>query len=358
MRKCSTLSLFAILLFNTSLAFGWSGRGHHAICAAASYLVQEKELKEYLKGHSQKMGHLCNLPDTYWKSLGPEVRALGDSTHFIDFEVIPVEPSKVSLDYPSIVTQFTGQKNAFKNENAKIISIPKEFGSNWWRADQFLRRAANLKAQFAKSPAPQNSKEQQNEQLPFNLAAYDFINQIGLMGHFVADNAQPFHLTADYDGWNAGHGGIHEYYEETVVNEFDSTLEGDILKKARSFKNAPFLKGENAVAKMKALGLMSFSDVSKVFKLDPIIKKSSIKVDQGMQLRTPAERQPASKVAEKMKPLLIEQMARAATLLAHFWDQAYREAGSPPLSKYKSYKYPFTVDFVPPDYYELPPVQK
>lgn len=350
MRQCSILGLLACLLFDSSIALAWSGRGHHTICAAASHLVQEKELQTYLKRHSHKMGHLCNIPDTYWKSLGPEVRAVGDSTHYVDLEVLAIDPKKISLNYKTIVTEFTGQKNAFKKDDSKIISIPKEFGSNWWRAEQFIRKSAQLKTLFAESPAPQNSKEEQNEALPFNKAAYDLVNYMGLMGHFVGDNAQPFHLTADYDGWAAGHGGIHSYYEEDVVNEFDGQLEGEVLAKARALKNPIFLKENSPVAKMKALGLISFSEMKKVFQLDPIIKKSSVKVDQGMQLRTPAERKPAAQAAKKMKPLITDQMARAAVLLAHFWDQAYREAGSPALSKYKSYKYPFTVDFVEPDY--------
>lgn len=358
MRLCSFLGLIVCMLFNNSAAFAWGGRGHHTICSAASFLVQEKELKEYLKGHSQKMGHLCNLPDTYWKSLGPEVRAVGDSTHFVDVEVLPIAAEKIPLDYTSIVSQFTGKQNAFKKEDAKIISIPKEFGSNWWRAEQFIRKSASLKETFAKNLPPQNSKEEQNDSLPFNSAAYDLISYLGLMGHFVGDNAQPFHITADYDGWAAGHGGIHAFYEEAVVNEFDSSLETDVLRKAKTLKKASFLKGDSAVQKMKSLGLLSFSEIKAIYKMDPLLKKSTLKVDQGMQLRTPAERKSAATAAKAMRPLITEQMARAAVLLAHLWDQAYREAGSPSLSKYKSYKYPFTVDFIAPDYLEKAAPQK
>ncbi|MNL81910.1 hypothetical protein D3C87_2091530 [compost metagenome] len=44
-------------------------------------------------------------------------------------------------------------------------------------------------------------------------------------------------------------------------------------------------------------------------------------------------------------------MARGALLLANLWDEAYVQAGRPQLAAYKSYKYPFTVDFVAPDYF-------
>jgi hypothetical protein len=44
-------------------------------------------------------------------------------------------------------------------------------------------------------------------------------------------------------------------------------------------------------------------------------------------------------------------MARAAALLAKKWDEAYIAVGKPDLSKYQSYRYPFTPDYLKPDYY-------
>ena len=79
-----------------------------------------------------------------------------------------------------------------------------------------------------------------------------------------------------------------------------------------------------------------------------------------MSLKTPAIRPPAEKGYKKFEPLITNQMARAAWLLAHLWDEAYRNAGSPELSAYKSYKYPFNVDFMYPGYDDTPksPVSK
>ena len=65
MRKLSVL-----LLLVSSTAFGWGGRGHDTICRTASFLVKEPALKEYLRNKPQMMGHVCNIPDFYWKSLG------------------------------------------------------------------------------------------------------------------------------------------------------------------------------------------------------------------------------------------------------------------------------------------------
>ena len=47
-------------------------------------------------------------------------------------------------------------------------------------------------------------------------------------------------------------------------------------------------------------------------------------------------------------------MARSSYLLAYFWDQAFKEIGEPKISGYRSYLYPYSVDFVKPDYYSEP----
>lgn len=343
------LLTLSLLLFN-SISHAWGGRGHHAICSTAVHLVKEEGLKNYLKHHPQVMGHLCNIPDIYWKSLGKGINQLGDPTHFVDLEVLGVSPEKISTDYKKLQKDFTGKPNAFY-EGKTLKSLPQEFGSSWWRTEQFMKRTAALKKDFSKAKPPKDRQEEQNNSLPFNVATYKMIINLGVMGHFVGDNAQPFHTSADYDGYKVGHGGIHSYYEEAVVGEFDGDLESLILVEARKMKDAPFLKGKNAIEKMKALSLISNTEIAEVLKLDPVTKPSTQKEEKGMQLREKAERKSPAVAFEKMKPMIVTQMARGSVLLAHLWDEAYKSAGKPKIEKYKSYKYPFNVDFVEPDYH-------
>lgn len=357
--------LSAVFLIPLS-AFPWGGRGHHTICEAATFLVQEKGLATSLQHKPHIMGHLCNIPDTHWRN-SPESSKLGDAAHYIDAEVLPISFQEIPLDYKKIVETYTGQKNPVTGKT--IFSIPTEFGSNWWRADQFYRRAVGLAEAF-KSPPPANRKEEQNDTLPFNKAAHDFYVNLGVMGHFVGDNAQPFHLTLDYDGYRAGHGGIHAYYEDGVVGTLPYNLTAKIVEQGRklqklaksknkkNLQQVKYLNEKTVVEKMKALGEVSLSEVPKVFALDPVKKKSELKEEKGMSIKTPAERAPAETVSAKFEPLIVNQMARAATLLAQLWDQAYVEVGKPQLGAYKSYTYPFTPDFVAPDYFDLKILEK
>lgn len=342
--------LACLLTFASMQTMAWGGRGHDTICRVASFLVKEPGLKDYLQNKPQMMGHLCNMPDFYWKSLGGDANKLGNSTHFIDIEVIGLEVKDIPVDYKKLIADFTGKPDKFKNDGTTIKSIPQEFGSSWWRVDQFMRIIAALEKEFSLATVPANFKEEQNNELPYNKLAYQMVVSMGLMGHFVADNAQPFHTTADYDGYAKGHGGIHAYYEDAVVGQFDGDLDALVLKEARSMKNPPFIKPETTIEKMKVLSVISNNEIPKLLKLDPIKKKSTLVKEKGMEIKTAAERKPASVAFKKMKPMIVTQMARGSVLLANLWDKAYVQAGKPKIGAYKSYKYPFTVDFVAPDY--------
>lgn len=343
----------ALMILSAPAAMAWGGRGHDTICRAAVFLVKEKGLKEYLQNKPQMMGHLCNMPDFYWKSLGPDVGKLGNPTHFIDVEITGLKPEDVPLDYQTIMKEYTDKPNKFKNDGSKIFSVPMEFGSVWWRADQFVRLIAGMKDEFAAAKLPANSKEEQNNDLPYNKLAFQMVVDMGLMGHFVGDTSQPFHTTADYDGYAVGHGGIHSYYEDGVVGQFDGDLEYRVLKAARAMKNPSFLKPPTVVGKMKALSEISVKEAKKLIALDPIIKASTVKKDKGMEIRTPAERKPLTVGYQRMNKYVVNEMARGAVLLAALWDESYEKAGKPQVTAFKSYKYPFTVDFIPPDYIEM-----
>lgn len=340
------------LAFSAQNAMAWGLRGHDTICRAAVHLVQSKPLKEFLLFREPTLGHLCNIPDIYWKSLSADARKHGDAGHFIDPEILGIPVKDVPTDYKAIVEKYTGKENMEKR-NSRIQSVPTELGSNWWRADQFYRRALKDAEEVAMQPAPTNSKEEQNDELPFNKSMYSMFVNMGVMGHFVGDNAQPFHSTADYDGYAGNHGGIHSYYEEQTVAYFGPDMQDRIVKKAQSLKGASFMKDKQSVVeRMRTLAEISNKEVKAVFKLDPVTTPSTFKQEKGINLKSPAKRASAEEGHKKFEKLQIEQMARAAVLLASFWDKLYTEAGSPEIKAYKSYKYPFTPDFVMPDYYD------
>lgn len=327
------VSLPGILAFGLSPeAQAWGGRGHHVICSAAVHLVKNPELKEFLTERPHTMGHLCNVPDIYWKSLPSTLRSSGDPTHYIN-------PEKTGLavkDVPLALGEITQ-------------TPPTEMGTLWWRADQFVQRAIEKGKLAAESKPPQNRGEEQDEKLPYNEAVYEFMVNLGLLGHFVGDAAQPLHNTADYDGYEKGHGGLHSYYEEAIVSAAPGTLESEVLKKAEVRSRSPW-RGANTLEKMRNFSQSVLSQLPRILANDPVKKKSELKKEKGMSLRTPAVRESAEVGWRKLKSSVTDQMGSAASLLAHLWDEAYEKAGKPKLSTYRSFRYPFTPDFVAPEY--------
>jgi hypothetical protein len=123
------------------------------------------------------------------------------------------------------------------------------------------------------------------------------------------------------------------------------------VKKAKDIKKPTFLKANAVLENMRELATLSAKDIEDVLKADPIITPSTFKIEKGMTLKKAAERKPAAEGFKKLEKLLLLELARASLLLAHSWDEAYKAAGSPAVKGYKSYQYPFTPDFVKPDYF-------
>lgn len=343
------LAILFILFFSFNL-WAWGGRGHAVICEAAVHLVKSPELKNFLMSRPHLISHLCNIPDIYWKSIPSDLRKLGDPGHYINAEKIGLKLGEIPTDYKKIVATYTGKPNK-ENESQTLYSIPDELGSSWWRADQFYKLASEAATSIKNHPEPKGYAEEQNADLPYNKSVYQMMVNMGLLGHFVGDTSQPFHNTSDHDGYAANHGGIHSYYEEGVIAEFGPDLTNQIVKKAKSWKSQSFTQKSGVIENMRALSEVSAAEAKDVLKVDPIITPSVIKIEKGMSIKTAAKRRPPSEALKKMGPIAIKHMARSSYLLAYFWDEIYKKSGEPSLKGYRSYLYPFTPDFVKPDYF-------
>lgn len=310
-----------ILLWNLTFlpnSWGWGLRGHHTICEAATFLVKDPDLQFFLKMRAPQMGHLCNVPDTHWKALGPDINQVGSPTHFINPEVLGLETKNVPLVWKDLEKQFKSKTNAF-DKKSTLDSLPKQLGSLWWRADQFVRLAV------------QDGSKGSIKQM---------MNHMGVLGHFVGDASQPFHSTADYDGVHAGHSGIHGFYEHDAVAFLDESLLSDIVAAARKLDmsdktSAQVRQGNMSVTeKMRRLSATSVLETQSVLKLD-----------------TEKARKKDPSSLKKFKPLIVLQMARSARLLAELWDEIYLQSKKPDLKEFKDYSFLFQPEFVPPDYF-------
>jgi zinc dependent phospholipase C len=321
MKIISVILCFCIL--QTSLiCSAWGIRGHLSLCEAAAKLVQHPQLLEYLSANSSRIGYICDIPDLQWRFMSQNFKE-----HLLRPENIGLTLEQLPLDYKIIQQNHPG--------------TIKSLGSNWWRAEQFYRRAVALKPEFSGSA------------LQANQAALDFLLNLGYMGHFIGDLSQPLHSTADNDGYAAGHGGIHLYYEEWVVDFISGNLPEKILQTAKEKRQRKdrredrYLTEPTLLKKARALSILSHQEQPLVLAMDPIVKPSSQGV-HGMSF--PAKRKWASFAVQNYEPLILNQLARSALLLAQLWDQAYEEVGTPDFSKMKPNSLPLVFSYVIPDY--------
>lgn len=365
----SLLLIFALVVGFNVKANAWGMRGHQVVCEAAIFSVADENLSLFLRARVPMFASLCNIPDTSWRSKGPEITAINGPTHFIDPEVIGLLPSDIGIDYRKLQIEFEGKDNQYK-EGTKIMSLHRELGSVWWRVDQFVRRGLDFAGIAEKAKKPTNRGEEQDDKLAFNQSIYEWMVNVAIMGHFVGDASQPLHSTADYDGYKAGHGGIHSFYEDVAVNHQDERLTLEVIQEARRLlkqaetlpktkrdpaknKELAFLLLENPVEKMRALSTLSAGDLPALLKVDKVKKPSSVQNDKGMEIRTAAEREITPKMAKEFRKLQVKHMGRSAALLAQLWSRVYERSGKPDLASYKAYRYPHEPDFIPPDYFDL-----
>lgn len=314
--------LMPVFLNAPAVCHAWGDRGHHVICAVATRLVQEKGLQDHLKNRTDPMGALCNIPDHHWKYI-QATSNIERPTHYIDPEVLGLTAQSMGLRFSDLIK----------------IAEGKEFGSLWWRAEQFYKLAVKygLDIQQAEKPTSQGKKMDWDD--PYHHAVQKMTESMGFLGHFVGDASMPYHNTKDYDGVATGHKGIHVYFESISVNEMGLDLSQRVFKAAQKFRTS---KGpaSSVLEKMKALSIAALADLKKIETLDPIRKTNLAQV----------ERFPPPVGARKFDALIIRGLARSSALLAELWDQAYIQAGRPDLSGFKIYRPNLMPEFIAPDY--------
>lgn len=369
MLKKNMTIISLLLILPSTQAMAWGLRGHQVVCEAAIFAVKDESLSLFLKSRVPVVTHLCNLPDTSWRSLAPELTALGSPTHYVNPEVTGLDPQFFKTDYRALQKELEGQDNKIK-PGQKIISLPRDFGSLWWRVDQFVRRGTEFASLADKAKIPTNRSEEQDEKLAFNQAIFEWMVNTSVMGHFVGDASQPLHSTADYDGYGTGHGGLHGFYEEVMVDLQDEKLTQDVINEARRLlkqaetlpkskrdpaKNTAlaFLLAETPVEKMRALSQVSLADLSDLTKADVVKKPSEKLTDKGMEVKKVAEREITPQRIKAFRRFQVRHMGRSAALLAQLWGQIYERGGKPDLKAYKAHRFPFQPDFVVPDYFDL-----
>ncbi|MGE0633336.1 MAG: hypothetical protein AB7O96_13065, partial [Pseudobdellovibrionaceae bacterium] len=341
-----------------NVAQAWGERGHHALCSAATKLEKQKDLIDFFKTKNHMMGHVCNIPDIHWRQLG-DLSESGENTHFMNFENLDYTAENTPVKWEQIMAEKQGKMS---KKLGKVINVSEDLGSSWWRFEQFYQRAvaAGAAAQKVQDKIDFRNKEDTNRK-EFNKQIFAMLTNMGLIGHFVGDAAQPFHNTVDYDGWDTQQGGIHSFYESKVVVALGLGLEEKILSRAKEIKTEieegihsnPF----DPIAAIRFVTLRGLKEIGDIRRIDQTNIKSPSEKDETVRppKKKNAIRGQPEIVAEALATPIVNELAAAALTLARSWDAIYVEAKMPKFMNYNSYNYPLSPDFVPPNYTKREP---
>ncbi len=403
--------IFTVAVTLTSLstvAHAWGERGHFLIGYTAARLFEtqptkadQEKLGVFFSSRTIMFGHLSNIPDISWRDpRHPAVAKANDPNHHFDVEYITGRPDgspaylnnirHIEPNLALFLKKYKNQPSAL-NPGEKIDMY--SLGSGPFRAEQLYNgmvaafRCAKSKEISADESKP-NESWSAHDTFRFNMAARKHFHQPlkdgtyrctkkttrledlaaavelgGVMSHFVGDLAQPFHVSADYDGWATGHGGIHAYFETYLLQYLDEKLENDVLTSAQkparqkqimnqldltTFKNKPiptiiFHLIADSFSKRKAFYAADDQSIIRLGTKFPLGVKHPKNARKAVRkdFRDPS-------VQAAYRPLIVERLTVASYLLYKLWYQAWIDGGRPDVhdASYISMPYPLNVPFV------------
>lgn len=275
-RLYGVLGLSAILLLPLQ-GFGWGKKAHQLVEVAAIELLPKSSFKELLKANVDGMKELCMVPDLRWKH-GPKSNKLEANTHFFEIDNWGKDIRKLPRDFSEIIEKY---------ERKEIL----DYGTAPFRIVQI----SNLLVEAMK-----------------NHELLQTVQLASVLGHYMGDMGQPFHAVNDYDGVEAGHKGIHSYYETKTVDGID---EEELLVDTISF-------GESAARGYPdALEPLDYGYTSARKSFGYLKKIIKVADDNGL----------SKDFKTAIRPILNENMGNSAGSLARIWQSLYIKAGSPQL---------------------------
>lgn len=202
------LAIFATLIVRPDNVRGWGSHGHELSGRAAAMKVSP-EMPKFFRHAVDQLGYLNPEPDR-WRSrdesnLDKALDSASAPDHFLDLELVP----------PSAFNALN--RYEFTAEMIKAGQKPTTAGFVPFR---ILELFQSLRIEFRLWRAEKDP----NKRLWIEQR---IINDAGILGHYVADVANPQHTTIHYNGWSGDNpkgyttytreNGIHYRFEELYV---------------------------------------------------------------------------------------------------------------------------------------------
>jgi hypothetical protein len=290
-----TFIAIAMLAVSTS-ALAW-GEAGHLLSNEAATLALPTDMPHFFYRSFPELVWLGYQPDRL-RGAGVSLDAVNPPDHFLDYEFV------AGLELPPDRYRFLALMET-SGRRAHLGITSSEAGFLPWRIAEMSEQ---LTAQFRqwRFSAAGSSERRAIER--------DIIVTAGVLGHFVADAANPDHATINYNGWitanpngYANDCGAHARFETQFVSH--AVALSDITPKVA----APVLRDANYFATALAF-----------------IKSSNALIERLYQLDKEGAFNTFAPVSVEGKNFATDRLAAGASLLRDLWWSAWKNSAKPP----------------------------
>ena len=301
--------LLLMCIVVSSRAHAWGKRGHETVGSlAAQLLAKELPRGRFLSNHSFDMGFYNNAPDLVWKA-DPDTYKKEFPQHFLDLELFDRAFAKAALSAPPVTaappknvgtdgSSITAQWNPSRAQFFKTFpDLDEKAGRAPWRIQELCLRLDKIVQDLKKKNLSKKEHHQLQEQ---------WLVTAGILGHYIADLAQPMHVTENYDGQLTKQKGLHHWFEENIVDDLYPAITDEVYKKAQGQWKSFYQTHQKMTAFDLSLELVkdSHKNLKRVLDLDKKLGRVS-------------ER----KVSGEYRELVIERLSTGVLFLATIWSQ-------------------------------------
>jgi hypothetical protein len=180
-RPAVWLLLVGVLLFNASTTKAWGDEGHRFVNRVASERLPA-DMPQFFRNASPRLSFLGPEPDRWRDSqeLFSGLREVNAPDHFVD------------IDEPNDFKALPDDRYRYADWLRASGKEPKDIG---FLPYAILEGYQKIQVLFRLWRDPKNAAER--DQIEQNIVFY-----AGVLGHYVADGAQPLHTTIHYNGWS------------------------------------------------------------------------------------------------------------------------------------------------------------
>ncbi|HEX7421928.1 MAG TPA: nuclease [Thermoanaerobaculia bacterium] len=284
---------FALLIAATN-AFAW-GEAGHLMSNEAATLSLPTDMPSFFYRAFPQLIWLGYQPDRL-RGAGPSIDATNLPDHFLNYEMVE------GLNLPPDRYKYLALLES-SGRRAHLGVANTEPGFSPWRIAEMTEE---LTAEFRQWRLNQGSAERR-------AIEGEIISTAGVLGHFVADGANPLHDTENYNGWVMPNPNgyvndcqIHARFETDFVSH--SIVVSDVTPKVAS----PILRTDYFTTALD------------------FIKSSNALVERVYQLDKQNAFSEYGPISPDGKAFVTDRLAAGSSLLRDLWWSAWKNSEKPP----------------------------